>query len=43
MNDLNSVLMLLSGITPEEAAKKRQKQMEEEELEAQEASRSEVK
>ena len=40
MDDLNLVLMLVEGITPEEAAIRREKQREEEELKAQEASRS---
>ncbi|KAH8994522.1 hypothetical protein EDB92DRAFT_1943833 [Lactarius akahatsu] len=42
MDDLNAVLMLVRGITPEEAAKRRERRMEEEELKAQEASRSKV-
>ncbi|KAH9050889.1 hypothetical protein EDB83DRAFT_1346785 [Lactarius deliciosus] len=41
MDDMNAVLMLVRGITPEEAAKRREKRMEEE-LKAQEASRSKV-
>jgi hypothetical protein len=42
MDDLNAFLMFVRGITPEEAAKRREKRMEEEELKAQEASRSKV-
>ncbi|KAH9036197.1 hypothetical protein EDB85DRAFT_2288402 [Lactarius pseudohatsudake] len=42
MDDMNAVLMFVRGITPEEAAKRREKRMEEEELKAQEASRSKV-
>ncbi|KAH9036199.1 hypothetical protein EDB85DRAFT_2288403 [Lactarius pseudohatsudake] len=42
MDDLNAVLMLVRGITPEEAAKRRERRMEEEELKAQEAGRSKV-
>ncbi|KAH9008766.1 hypothetical protein EDB84DRAFT_1671824 [Lactarius hengduanensis] len=42
MDDLNAFLMLVRGITPEEAAKRREERMEEEELKAQEASRSKV-
>ncbi|KAH9174866.1 hypothetical protein EDB89DRAFT_1848422 [Lactarius sanguifluus] len=41
-NDLNAFLMFVRGITPEEAAKRREKRMEEEELKAQEAGRSKV-
>ncbi|KAH8994526.1 hypothetical protein EDB92DRAFT_1815046 [Lactarius akahatsu] len=41
MDDLNAVLMLVRGITPEEAAKRRERRMEED-LKAQEASRSKV-
>ena len=40
MDKLNSVLMMFHGITPQEAAIRRKKRMEEEELMAQEASRS---
>jgi hypothetical protein len=42
MDDLNSVLMAIQGITPQEAAKRREKWLREEELKAQEASRSKV-
>ncbi|KAH9033776.1 hypothetical protein EDB85DRAFT_2073737 [Lactarius pseudohatsudake] len=42
MDDLNAFLMFVRGITPEEAAKRREERMEEEELKAQEASRSKV-
>ncbi|KAH8994516.1 hypothetical protein EDB92DRAFT_1943830 [Lactarius akahatsu] len=42
MDDMNAFLMFVNGITPEEAAKRREKRMEEEELKAQEASRSKV-
>jgi hypothetical protein len=42
MDDLNAVLMAIQGITPQEAAKRREKRMEAEELKAQEASRSKV-
>ncbi|KAH8988298.1 hypothetical protein EDB86DRAFT_2051219 [Lactarius hatsudake] len=42
MDDLNAFLMFVRGITPEEAAKRGEKRMEEEELKAQEASRSKV-
>jgi hypothetical protein len=42
MDELNSVLMSLQGITPQEVANRREKRMEEEELRAQEASRSKV-
>lgn len=42
MDELNRVLMFVQGITPQEAARRREKQMEEEELKAQEASRSKV-
>jgi len=42
MDELNLVLMLLSGTTPEEVAKRREKRIEEEERVAQEASRSKV-
>ncbi|KAH9172519.1 hypothetical protein EDB89DRAFT_1851085 [Lactarius sanguifluus] len=43
MDDLNAFLMfVVRGITPEEAAERREKRMEEEELKAQEASRSKV-
>jgi hypothetical protein len=42
MDKLNSVLMSLQGITPQEAANRREKRMEEEELRAQEASRRKV-
>ncbi|KAI0252791.1 hypothetical protein BJV78DRAFT_1281379 [Lactifluus subvellereus] len=41
MDELNSVLMSLQGITPQEVANRREKRMEEE-LRAQEASRSKV-
>jgi hypothetical protein len=43
MDELNSVLMSIQGITPQEAANRKEKQMMEEELKAQEASRSKVK
>ncbi len=42
MDELNMVLMFVSGITPQEVADRREKQLEEEELKAQEASRSRV-
>ena len=42
MDDLNSVLMLLHGITPQEAAIRTEKRMQEEERMAQEAGRSKV-
>lgn len=42
MDELNSVLMSIQGITPQEAANRRKKQMEEEELKAQEASQEKV-
>ncbi|KAI0246116.1 hypothetical protein BJV78DRAFT_1348806 [Lactifluus subvellereus] len=42
MDELNSVLMSLQGITPQEVANRREKRMEEEELKAQDASRSKV-
>jgi hypothetical protein len=42
MDDLNSFLMAIQGITPQEAAKRREKWLREEELKAQEASRSKV-
>ena len=42
MDELNLVLMRLSGIMPEEAAERREKQMEEEELKVQEASQIKV-
>ncbi|KAI0252788.1 hypothetical protein BJV78DRAFT_1124086 [Lactifluus subvellereus] len=42
MDELNSVLMSLQGITPQEVANRREKRMEEEELRAQEVSRSRV-
>ncbi|KAH9050883.1 hypothetical protein EDB83DRAFT_2676602 [Lactarius deliciosus] len=42
MDDLNAVLMFVRGITPDEAAKRRERRMEEEELKVQEASRSKV-
>lgn len=42
MDELNAVLMYLEGITPQEAANRREKRMEEEELKAQAASRSKV-
>lgn len=42
MDDMNLALMLIQGITPQEAAKRREKQREEEELKVQEASRSKV-
>ncbi|KAI0245803.1 hypothetical protein BJV78DRAFT_1277371 [Lactifluus subvellereus] len=41
MDEMNSVLMFLQGITPQEAANRREKRMEEE-LKAQEASQSKV-
>jgi hypothetical protein len=42
MDELNMVLTYLSGITPEEAAIRREKRLEEEEKMAQEAGRSKV-
>ena len=42
MDEMNMVLMYLSGITPEEAAIRREKRLEEEEKMAQEAGRSKV-
>ena len=42
MDELNSVLMGFHGITPQEAAIRREKRMKEEELMAQEAGRSKV-
>jgi hypothetical protein len=42
MDELNMVLMYLSGITPEEAAIRREKRLEEEEQLAQEAGRGKV-
>ena len=42
MDELNMFLMYIHGITPEEAAERRQKKMEQEEQAAQEASRSKV-
>ncbi|KAH8995966.1 hypothetical protein EDB92DRAFT_1844190 [Lactarius akahatsu] len=42
MDDLNAFLMFVRGITPEEATKRREERMEEEELKAQEASQSKV-
>jgi hypothetical protein len=42
MYEMNLVLMNLHGITPEEAATRRKKQMKEEELKAQEVSRRKV-
>jgi hypothetical protein len=42
MDELNSVLMHLQGITPQEAANRREKQLKEEEQKAQEASQSKV-
>jgi hypothetical protein len=42
MDELNLVLMLLQGTTPEEVANKREKEIKEEEEKAQEASRSKV-
>jgi len=42
IDELNMVLMYLSGITPEEAAIRREKQLEEEEQMAQEAGRGKV-
>ena len=42
MDELNMVLMYLSGITPEEAAIRREKRLEEEEQMAQEAGRRKV-
>ncbi|KAH9000100.1 hypothetical protein EDB92DRAFT_1939843 [Lactarius akahatsu] len=42
MDDLNLLLMLVNGTTPEEAAERMEKRMEEEERAAQETSRSKV-
>jgi len=42
MDELNMVLMYIHGITPEVAAERRQKKIEQEERAAQEASRSKV-
>ena len=42
MDELNIVLMYIHGITPEVAAERRQKEKEQEERAAQEASRSKV-
>jgi hypothetical protein len=42
MDEFNMVLMYIHGITPEEAAERRQKEIEREERAAQEASRSKV-
>ena len=42
MDELNLVLMLLCGTTPDEVARRREKEMEEEEQRAQEAGRSKV-
>jgi hypothetical protein len=42
MDELNVFLMHIHGITPEEAAERRQKEIEQEERAAQEASRSKV-
>jgi len=42
MDKVNSVLMSLHGITPQEAANRREKRMMEEEMKAQEASRGKV-
>jgi hypothetical protein len=42
MDDLNLLLMSVEGITPQEAADRREKRMEEEELRAQEAGRRKV-
>jgi hypothetical protein len=42
MDELNMVLMRISGITPEMAAERREKEIEQEERAAQEASRSKV-
>jgi len=42
MDELNLVLMLLSGTTPDEVARRREKQMEEEEQRAQEAGKRKV-
>ena len=42
MDELNMVLMYLHGITPEVAAERRQKKIEQEERAAQEASRNKV-
>jgi hypothetical protein len=42
MDNLNLFLMHIHGITPEQAAERRQKEMEQEERAAQEASRSKV-
>jgi hypothetical protein len=42
MDDLNLLLMSVEGITPQEAADRREKRMEEEELRAQEAGRRKI-
>ena len=42
MDELNMVLMYLHGITPEVAAERGQKKLEQEERAAQEASRNKV-
>lgn len=42
MDELNLVLMLLSGTTPEEVASRKEKEIEEEEEKAQEASQIKV-
>jgi len=42
MDELNLVLMLLSGTTPDEVARKREKEMEEQEQKAQEAGKRKV-
>jgi hypothetical protein len=42
MDELNLVLMSIQGITPQEAANRMEKQMEEEEVKAQEASKRKV-
>ena len=42
MDDLNLLLMSVEGITPQEAADRREKRMEEEELRAQETGRRKV-
>jgi len=42
MDELNLVLMLLSGTTPDEVARRREKEMEEQEQKAQEAGKRKV-
>lgn len=42
MDELNLVLMHLQGTTPEEVASRKEKEIEEEEKKAQEASQSKV-